>query len=328
MKRFILIIPLFLLCLCGWSNDRDNPDEPVKSWNSGSGPVIIDSSLDSLTFKWRHLKRASEYRIYNVNNWGPPVDETFVQESASNICRITVSGFDAERVYRVKALDSDENILDYMVIKGFYSRVTPGYFSGILREDFNNSPGLSEERFYLNTFDGDPASADLSADNVRIDLNSDGINIYFGYDPEGKRFTRLNLKFYQYHKQLNSYGAGLSVISYSNNTDNVIVGHSCYITTESAGIEYYRYDDMDSEPDKINSALNSSPRFGEEFERTLIIDSATGDITVIEAGIVTNKSLPWKFSSKLIFSITVWSTGSGDYLTVDDLTMESSDEPF
>ncbi len=328
MKKFIIIFPLLLLLNCGWSNDRDNPNEPVGAWDSETGPRIISSAVDSLTFSWRHVEKATAYRIYYVNTWGPPVIETYINKTGGDSSSIEADVNDYNRIYRIKAEDPSGNVIDYRIIMGFYDQIIPGFFSGSVADDFNGITGPDANYYSVNMSNGQAAAADTSGNNINIDVSAAGPNLYFGYDPAGKQYVKISLKFFQHYQPGNNFGAGLIIYSYRNNLDHAVIGHSSINAVESSGVEYYRYDARDYEPEKVDSALNSSPVFDVWFTRSVIIDASSGDLTISENGISTVKTMPWKFPGKLVFSVIAWSSGSGDYLNIDDLFIESSNTPF
>jgi hypothetical protein len=317
----------------------------VSTWDNNTEPLIAESAINSLTFSWMPITNAIKYRLTKVNAWGPPIDETIINDVTNNTITITNStdlltynatfGCSWGNNYRICALNGSELIIECRHIYGYENTLISTYNTGVFLDNFDDSILNSVYHFHKerNSYTADTTQVSEAGGYLQLNGNeTDNFpNMLIGYNPNGKRYVKISLKVF-HHRSNEYYGGIVSISSYSNNRNSFRVSHDHNIYEGLYGTElhYYAYPDEQF----ANGATFEKKQFSSEelfdqwITQSINFDTQGGNVNVNINGTVYTQTQPYDFPGKILIEIVGAQWWTGQYMRIDDLVIESSDTPF
>jgi len=303
------------------------PATALDAWvNDGANePRIIAYSASMLTVQWPAIKNAVRYDVYSVSAFGPPIVETKLMKTAD---ASIVLASEIDKQFRIKAVDAAETVLDSWVIQGAWNILVPQFVKGTFSDDFED--GMFNPAYYIRN--ATQAAETGGYMQLNQNLTDNGPSIRIGYDPEGKRFVRMTLKWFQ-HRNGDNYSGGIRFASSENNNDILALynAHDVYPPAKLGTLlthdEYEPHDYSTLTRPRID--LNSMEYFDAWFVWDVIMDLDEGTIRVIINGVKLGSfDTPYVYNDKVLFYLDCYGWGTGHYVRMDDLVIESSDTPY
>lgn len=315
---------------------NDTTDTPLLTFNlNGIGvqtvPAWINNGLDEplvssatnlyLTIQWPEITNANKYELYHFT--APDCsDEVKFTDTGGTIATIPST----YKNIRVKALSYSSAIMDTWVVRGDITAMPRQFGSGLCDDDFED--GIISTAYVINN----PAQASESNGYLQLNLNGAGNEpeMYFGYDPEGKRYVHLSMKWFQ-HRESDAFYGNTTSYSYLNNLDSVTWGNYYDGTLSNIGtyIMHSEYDPHTYQPDYTATQLGTDVYFDEWFDWDVYIDTVTGTYrAAINGTEFASYDTGFYYGYILIFRISPGGEGTGHFIRIDDLLIESSDMPY
>lgn len=300
--------------LDSWINDEVNE------------PKIIAATSNSLTVKWPAIQNAIRYDVYQVTSADPSIVET--KFTYTDKTEITLTSNYSQNL-RIKAVDSSSQVLDQWLIFGYYNTQVPSYIKGSFYDNFED--GIFNPAYGIKN----PSQVTESGGYMQLSQNetNNGPRLYIGYDPEGKRYVRFSIKRFQ-HRSSEYFDGEICFVSFSHNNDIATLynAHNAGSDPVRFGtlMVYNNYDCREYNPfSRPRSDLDSTEYFDVWFTLNVIIDLYEGSFRVgINGSYFTTFDTPYIFKDKIIFLLSSYGWGTGHYVRLDDLSIESSDTPF
>lgn len=295
----------------------------IPAWiNNGLDEPIISSATSLyLTIEWPEITGAHKYELFSFSS--PDCsDEIKITDTGGSLVAIPAT-YDT---IRVKALGYSSNILDTWVVSGKITPLPSTYGSGEFADDFKD--GVINPAYVITG----ASQVSESGGYMQLDLDEAGAGpgLYIGYDPEGKRYVHLSLKWLQ-HRESDTFYGSMTAYSYLNNFDSVTWGNYYDDTLSKTGtyINHSEYDPHGYQPDITDTQLDAPDYFDEWFDWNVCIDTATGTyrVTINDTESDAYES-GYYYGYILIFKIALAGDGTGHYILMDDLLIESSDTEY
>lgn len=303
------------------------PVSPIAAWmNDGvNEPKMTGYAAGALTISWPPIRDAVRYDVYTVSTYGPPVAETKFADTADTVIT-TASNVDKQM--RIKAVNSSDAVIDAWAISGAWNILQPYFVSGYFYDDFED--GAFNPAYYVRN----ATQAAETGGYLQLNQNvtDNGPSIKIGYDPEGKRYVHMSLKWFQ-HRSNQNYSGGMRFVSSENNNDIVALynAHDEYQPSRLGTIiDYTEYEPHDySTAARPRSDLDSTEYFDVWFTWDVIIDLDDGSFRVKINGVEFGSfDTPYIFNDKVVFYFDCYGWGTGHYVRIDYLLIESSDSPY
>lgn len=275
------------------------PLPPLDAWvNDGTNePKVTGYAAGALTIVWPAIKDAVRYDVYTVSTYGPPISETKFADTTDTVISVASN---IDKHMRIKAVDASDKVIDTWDILGERNIMLPYFVTGYFYDDFED--GFFNPAFYVKN----DSQAVENGGYLQLNQNvtDNGPSIRIGYDPQGKRYMRVSVKWFQ-HRVNNYYYGGLYFLSYINNNDTVRLynAHSIYSAYEMYGtvIDYENYEPHDFIPtNRPRSDLDPTEYFDTWFTREVIIDLWEGSFRVKVNGVeFATFDTPYVFNDKV-----------------------------
>ena len=288
------------------------------TWTMPTAPRIVAATGSSYDLAWTPLAAAVSYRLSNKSGG------TWQHYQTVAAAGLTITS-PPSNFWLVEALDSGGAVLDVHQIAAGSTLERMGtvtsWATGTFLDTFDDG-AIPDIYFNAKPYMVTETGGYLQLTQTATDDRS---NFSLQYDAEGRRYLRISMRWFQ-HRPNAYFSGGFRVIPFHNNYPAVSSANEHEAFMNRFG-SYFGYSIGIGEAADLtphSDQLDPTQYFDQWFDVSLLLDSATGDVTLsINGETLGTRTTEFHTDGKTFIGFSPYAWFTGAYVRIDHILIEA-----